>query len=141
MVATVVFPYLKQPLFFDQRAFLQSPEIEMRLSTSHNNVAVSRVKVCRKHRLIGALNRFTSRTKNKFSSAKQHQSEHRSNPVPLDTLTVPWPLQAFPLSASPTRRGRGRWSHPQRKECFLHSNLQENPHTQLGFYLLVQQER
>lgn len=55
--------YLKQPLLLAQYAFLQVPEIEMGLATGHYDVAVCRVKVCSKHRLVGALNRNTRNKK------------------------------------------------------------------------------
>lgn len=51
--------YLKQPLFLDEHAFLQTPEIEMRLATGHEDAAVCRVKVYTEHRLIGGLNGHT----------------------------------------------------------------------------------
>lgn len=41
--------YLKQALLLDQHAFLQVPEIEMRLAAGHYDVAVCWVKVCSKH--------------------------------------------------------------------------------------------
>lgn len=49
---------LKQALLLDQHAFLQVPEIEMGLAAGHYDVAVRWVKVCSKHRLVGALNRM-----------------------------------------------------------------------------------
>lgn len=50
--------YLEQSLLLHQRAsFLQGPEVQMRLATGHYDVAVSWVKVCSEHRLIGALSR------------------------------------------------------------------------------------
>lgn len=48
-------PHLKQPLLLDQHAFLQAPEIQMRLATCHYDAAVCRVEVHTKHRLVGAL--------------------------------------------------------------------------------------
>lgn len=58
-VGNSLVPYLKQSLLLDQNAFLQVPEIEMGLAAGHYDVAVCRVKVCSKHRLVGALNRNT----------------------------------------------------------------------------------
>lgn len=51
----LVAPYLKQPLLLDQHAFLQAPEVQMRLAACHYDAAVCRVEVCAKHRLVGAL--------------------------------------------------------------------------------------
>ena len=48
--------YLKQPLFLDEHAFLQAPEIEMRLATGHEDAAVCRMEVYTEHWLIGGLN-------------------------------------------------------------------------------------
>lgn len=52
--------YLKQSLLLDQRAFLQVPEVEVGLAAGHDGAAVSRVKVCAQHRLVGALGRHTT---------------------------------------------------------------------------------
>lgn len=52
--------YLKQSLLLDQCAFLQVPEVEMGLAAGHDGAAVSRVKVCAQHRLVGALGRRTA---------------------------------------------------------------------------------
>lgn len=47
--------YLKKSLLLDQHAFFQAPKMEMRLAAGHQDVAVSRVKVCSKHRVVGCL--------------------------------------------------------------------------------------
>lgn len=47
--------YLEQALLLGQNTFLQVPEVEMRFPTGHYDAAVSRVKVCTQHRLVGAL--------------------------------------------------------------------------------------
>lgn len=57
---TSLMSYLKQSLLLDQRAFLQVPEVEVGLAAGHDGAAVSRVKVCAQHRLVGALGRHTT---------------------------------------------------------------------------------
>lgn len=47
--------YLEQALLLGQNAFLQVPKVEMRFPTGHYDAAVSGVKVCAQHRLVGAL--------------------------------------------------------------------------------------
>lgn len=47
--------YLEQALLLGQNTFLQVPEVEMRFPTGHYDAAVSGVKVCTQHRLVGAL--------------------------------------------------------------------------------------
>lgn len=47
--------YLKQALLLGQNTFLQVPEVEMRFPAGHYDAAVSGVKVCTQHGLVGAL--------------------------------------------------------------------------------------
>lgn len=47
--------YLEQALLLGQNTFVQVPEVEMRFPAGHDDAAVSGVKVCTQHRLVGAL--------------------------------------------------------------------------------------
>lgn len=53
--STVHLPYLEQALLLDQRPFLQRPEVEVGFAAGHYDVAVCRVEVGGKHRLVGTL--------------------------------------------------------------------------------------
>lgn len=114
---TSLMSYLKQSLLLDQRAFLQVPEVEMGLAAGHDGAAVSRVKVCAQHRLVGALG--TKDTGFELTVDVREQS------VLICQFNSPWPQPVCPLSASPTQKGRDRSSHPLRTVCFPRSEKQK----------------
>lgn len=70
-------PYLKQALLLGQNAFLQVPEVEMRFPTGHYDAAVSGVKVCAQHRLVGALEPVCKKQEKKKEEKKQRHSSWR----------------------------------------------------------------